>query len=362
MRSKMTSLVSCIIFIILIIKITVSATYLFRNVDNNRLDIIGMYEEDPLDMVYIGSSATYQYWQSLKAWNDCGFMSYAYATNSLEGDGILYYMKEVLKTHKPKLFVFEMRDNIEIAETLSEYVLRFGTDNMDLFSANRWQYIHNFFKIRNVPEEADVLSCYLDIFKYHTNIGNLALPEAWSYIDNRAKCKNKGWEWVDAWESIPEPIGFKTEERKELGEREMNVLIELLEFCKSQDAQVLFVVSPMAIITKDSEAKYNTVGDIVNKYGYNFINANDYYREIGLDFSKDFYNIRHVNLFGAEKYTAFLEKYIKENYDLPDHRTEEEYKTWHDEYARFAQEEAEHKVSVGNLINAAEQGIENMNQ
>ena len=81
-----------------------------------------------------------------------------------------------------------------------------------------------------------------------------------------------------------------------------------------------------------------------------------------MDFSKDFYNIRHVNLFGAEKYTAFLEKYIKENYDLPDHRTEEEYKTWHDEYARFAQEEAEHKVSVGNLINAAEQGIENMNQ
>ncbi len=126
---------------------------------------------------------------------------------------------------------------------------------------------------------------------------HLSLPEAWSYIGNRAECRNKGWVWVDAWASIPEPIGFKTEERGELGEREMMVLIELLEYFKSQDAQVLFVVSPMAIITEDSETKYNTVGDIVNKYGYNFINANDYYREIGLDFSEDFYNVRHVNLF-----------------------------------------------------------------
>lgn len=362
MKNKMLKLISCVIFMLLIVKVTVSATYLFRNVGNNRLAVIGMYEEGPLDMVYIGGSSTFVYWQALKAWNDCGFTSYSYATDSLKGDANLYYVKEVLKTHQPKLFVIEMRNSIGIETEIDEAGLRAGSDSMDLFSVNRWQYIHDFLERRNVTEETDVLSCYFDIIKYHTNTTNLSLPEAWNYIDNRAEYGNKGWVWVDAWESIPEPIGFKTEERGELGERETQVLIELLEYLKSQNAQVLFVVSPMAIITKDSEAKYNTVSDVVNKYGYKFINTNNYYREIGLDFSKDFYNVRHVNLFGAEKYTAFLEKYIKENYDLPDHRTEEEYKTWHDEYARFAQEEAEHKVSVGNLINAAEQGIENINQ
>lgn len=164
-----------------------------------------------------------------------------------------------------------------------------------------------------------MLSYYIDIVKYHANVRNLSLPEAWEYIDNRAECKNKGWVWIDAWEDIEEPADFRTDARGNLGERQTKVLTELLEFCKVQDVEVMFVLSPIAIITKESEAKYNTIGDIVSAYGYNFINTNDYYEEIGLDFSKDFYNTRHVNLFGAEKYTAFLEKYIKENYDLPDH-------------------------------------------
>ena len=37
---------------------------------------------------------------------------------------------------------------------------------------------------------------------------------------------------------------------------------------------------------------------------------------------------------------------MKENYDLPDHRQEEEYASWYKEYVRFAQEEAEHKVAA----------------
>lgn len=349
MRSKLIKLISCVTFLFLIIRVTVSVTYLFRNVSNNRLSIIGMYEEGPLDVIYIGASSTAMYWQPLKAWNDCGYTSYAYATTAMPGDGSVYYMKEALKTHSPELFVIELRDFTGLSEEILEDGIRSGTDSMDFFSPNRWEYVYHYLKRRNITEETDVFSFYLDIAKYHTNIENLALPGAWSYMDNRAICKNKGWIWVDKYEKVEEPVNFRTEERGEIDDRTYGALTELLEFCKAGDYEVLFVVAPYAV-TQEEEAKYNVIGDAVRTYGFDFLNANDYLEKIKLDFSTDFLNDKHVNLFGAEKYTNFLEWYIKDNYDLPDHRGDEEYMSWDDEYARFIQEEEIHKETVANLM------------
>ena len=35
---------------------------------------------------------------------------------------------------------------------------------------------------------------------------------------------------------------------------------------------------------------------------------------MNLDFNNDFYNNNHVNIYGSEKYTSFLENYLSNNY------------------------------------------------
>ena len=37
----------------------------------------------------------------------------------------------------------------------------------------------------------------------------------------------------------------------------------------------------------------------------------------------------------ATKYTLYFSKYLKENYDLPDHRDDKKYNSWKTEYKKF---------------------------
>ena len=94
------------------------------------------------------------------------------------------------------------------------------------------------------------------------------------------------------------------------------ILIDLLEFIKETEQDYLFIVSPYVEL-KEHKENFNYVSNIVNQYGYNFIDANEYTDEMGIDFSKDLYHEGHLNPLGAEKYTDYLSKFIIENYDIP---------------------------------------------
>ena len=71
----------------------------------------------------------------------------------------------------------------------------------------------------------------------------------------------------------------------------------------------------------------NLILNILEEEGFQCLN---FYTEqydgsftIELDPENDFYNLNHVNYYGAEKYTAALAAYLDENYDLPDRRNDE---------------------------------------
>lgn len=349
---KIKKIIACMVFLALIIQVFFSVTYLFRNATHNRTHIAGLAQEDTaLDMIYVGGSATFVYWQPLKAWNDCGYTSYSYATDAVSAESIEYYVKEIQKTQSPSLYVIDVRPfEYWTAEPNTEDVagLRNGTDSMDFLSSNRWELVNKFLEYRVVPEESgDELSFYLDIAKYHNNVTNLASPTAWDLIDNEIEQPNKGWEWIDEYKYLPEnnPASFQTDEKVAIGDTPELLLRSLLEYCKEENLNVLFVVCPYAI-TKAEYAEYNTIADIISEYGFDYINTNDYYEEMEIDFNMDFYNVNHVNVFGAEKYTAFLEEYIDSKYDLPNHKGEEGYDSWDEDYARFKEEETYYKASI----------------
>lgn len=346
-------ILTCIIFIAVLCKVFTSVTYLFRNSDYNREHIIGIKEEEQLDMVYIGGSAAFVYWQPLKAWNDCGFTSYDYATSTIQAENIEYYIREVLKTQSPELFVIDARPFQYWDGSMHETGLRNGTDGMDILSVNRYNLVYNYLKTR---EEGDI-SYYVDIMKYHTNVSDLKNPERWNLIDNRIKSIYKGGTSMTAYQYVEKPTRFATCNREELLNGSRLILNSLLEYCTEENLNVLFVVCPYQI-TEKHYGIYNTIGDIVKEYGFDFLNTNDYFEEMGVDFSTDFYNGNHVNIVGAEKYTAFLEKYLVENYDLPDHRGDEAFKEWDDCYESITNDVINAKTIVYRLQKEVYEGKE----
>lgn len=360
-QDKIFRFIGFFVFIAILFKTFCNVTYLFRQATYDRNHIVGIKQEDAdLDMVYIGGSATFVYWQPLKAYHDCGFTSYNYATNSIPAENIKAYIEEVRACQEPDLFVIGVRAFQYYNDEQAEAGLRKGTDAMDMTSIARYKLLNDYFSNRTI-EDAAVSSYYLDIMKYHTNTGNLGNSNAWGFINNEGVSLNKGWEWIDLYGYLEEPKDFATDERAELPANGLKILNELLAYCQNEKLNVLFVVCPYYITIED-QAKYNTIGDIIKSYGFNFLNANEYYDEIGIDFTRDYYNKNHVNLYGAAKYTEFLENYILENYSMPDHRGDSDYSSWEEDYQRFIQEEEIHAKAITDLKADMEQTTEIVRQ
>lgn len=354
MKNKIKKIVSCIIFLCIIYIIFLKITYLFSETGYNRLNIVGIKEEEPLDVIYVGASAAFVYWQPLKAWNDCGFTSYSYATVGLPAESIQHYIEEVLKTQAPELIVIDARP-FQLWSEEVDAKIRYGSDSMS-YSLNRFSLVKDYFDSRTVTEDVDVLSHYLQIIKYHTNYQDvLSNEENWRMINNRGISEYKGWTFMEYHCPLEEPKDFETDQCIELAEGSRKILDKLLVYCKEKELKVLFVVSPYSI-TKEEQKVYNEIQKIVENEGFDFLNANLYYDKMGLDFQTDFNDYNHVNCFGAEKYTCFLEEYLMEKYSLPDHRGKEEYASWDELYIKFKEDEVITKSNMQKIIDKKRQG------
>ena len=110
-------------------------------------------------------------------------------------------------------------------------------------------------------------------------------------------------------------------------------LRDLLQFLQENKLQALFIVSPYGESLEDQQM-FNYMAGIVEEAGYHFLNMNDHYDEIGIVFEEDFADYAsHTNAVGAEKCTAFLERYLLENYSFTDKRGNSSYSSWDEAYA-----------------------------
>jgi 2-hydroxy-3-keto-5-methylthiopentenyl-1-phosphate phosphatase len=112
---------------------------------------------------------------------------------------------------------------------------------------------------------------------------------------------------------------FETDERAAINPIAMYYLDKICELCKEKDIPLVLVSSPSAV--NMNYPKHNTLKDYADKHGLDYIDFNVLANEINLDWSQDTGDKGdHINAYGGEKTTRYLMKYLKENYDLPDHR------------------------------------------
>ena len=358
-RMRFRRAAACIVFLIFLGFVFTRITYIVRPVNESRQHLVGLNCGD-VDMIYIGGSAAHRFWQPLKAWNDFGLTSYLYTQASISAESIQYFIQEAQKMQDTKLYVIDARSlQYWVKQGDSRlHLVRLGLDGLDVFSSSRWQLIDKIFSTRDPSEMDDRVTFDWDIIKYHTATENLASPDAWKLVNNSAKHFNKGFEWAPRFEYLDAPVDYTTDDRAELDPTCQAILVDLLEYCKREKLNVLFVVCPY-VINEEHQKIYNTVGDIVASYGFDFLNTNSefYYDEIGVDFSMDFYDNDHMNPLGANKYTAFLEKYITDHYNLPNHTGDPTYSSWDEDYEHFAEEELAQKGEVLDLISRAKEGM-----
>lgn len=301
------------VFLLIGLLIFTACSYIVRPVDNVffRQEFTGFYGErkNSLNVIAIGGSSVYRYLNSPKLWENYGITSYNLSTPGQSIYVIENLLEEALKTQSPDLFMIETRKFVRTgSQAAPENRLRLVTDNMK-YSLNRFNLIN-----KTVPEFKERLSYYFDIINYHSNWENITRKSI-SYAGNQTKASMKGWSNVSAHQVIKKKDYSRLEETAPISENAEEALISLLEYCKEKKLPVLFVSMPYEI-TKKHTRKNNYMRPIIESYGYTFLDCNDYYEEIGLDFSVDFYNTYHTNALGALKCTDFIGSYITGNYDI----------------------------------------------
>lgn len=320
------NLLNVTVFLILFVSLYGFLTVLKHPIDHRQDIITGFYAEknDTLDMVYIGGSAAFVYYSPLQAYSNYGIASYVYGTDTIQAEMYIAMIEEIYKTQRPELIVIDARayQYRDFDQPPTDVAYRNLLTNMK-FSKNRYDLIE-----KTVPKylKHDTLSYHLDLRLYHSNKERPSLSKVKKILLNQNKHPLKGLYLVPKAEPQIR-LDNKSNYKKAISKETENILVELLDYLDNKKIKALFVVSPY-IQTKEEKENYNYIENIIKSRNYLFLDANEYYGKMNIDFYRDFYNYAHVNIFGAEKYTDFLSTYIKNNYQLKDVRNMNKYYDW----------------------------------
>lgn len=338
-----------IIFLLISVNFLKIITYIMKPRIIDLENIGGFYGEkkNSLDMVYIGGSATFVYYEPLKAFEDYGIASYDFGANTIQPELYKMMVKEILKHQNPKLIVIDARafQYREKDKPPTEVSYRNVLTGIPL-SLNKIEFIKE-----NVNKNLDdnPISYYFDVIKYHRNPEKLILNDI-KMAFNKYENTKKGFYFVPKVVSITQE-DFQTNETKAVAKETEEILIDLLEYLKTINSKVLFVVSPYQE-TMEHKKVFNYVSEKIIEYGFDFLDSNEYYENMNLDFNKDFYNDNHVNIYGAEKYTDFLNNYMIEKYNLPNHQKDKNYAKWHELLPEWNNQVNLTKKTIEGIINS----------
>lgn len=305
------------------ISLGVLQEYILCNSDHNRERVKGFYleKDNSIDVVFIGASEAYSDFAPGYAYDNYGFTSYLYATQSSSILTCKYQLKEVLKTQKPKLIVIELNSAVYGSDVrvVKEANVRHYIDNIPL-STDKLEFVHNY-------APTDEWEYMFPIIKYHEVWKNI--PEntglMGTIIADRLRGSNflkgiKNETKVYSPKQKPMNESLKNKNTKApLTKLSETTLRDLLSFCRQNKLDnVVFARFPHAVVKKTVSrfSRSNTVADIVSEYGYDYLNFEKNYAQAGINLTKDFFNMDHLNIYGQRKFTDFFSKLLTQRYGI----------------------------------------------
>lgn len=348
-------LVKNIAFLIVFSHLFMSVSYVLRPFDKESRNIImGFYaeEQDSLDVVLVGASSIYTYWVPLEAYKEYGFTSYNFGSPAMHPESLLPNIKEILKYQSPQVLIIDLRRFSSNQTLISNNRFRQNVDSLK-YSLNRVQSILEVVPNRmDENNDTNIYNYLFDIAQYHSTWKTLNSNRIESYNNI-----NENYQKGHILNSIVDKqidnfrINNNISEVSQPNEYTIKLFENLIQYLLSIETNIVFLVSPYDE-SVSHRMYHNYYETIINQNGFKYINANDYLNEMEVtNYIQYFYNDRHMNIFGAEKFTEFLGNYLIENYDLPDKRNSPNYSYWHDDYVLWEIDSENTKLAISKILN-----------
>ena len=308
--------------------------------DNIRIINFHKEPENSIDVLLVGSSATYSDFGSAYAYKNYGFTSYPYAIGGSTCTMWKPAVKDALNSQRPKLVVVDVfgggyeRDLIDTRNNQLSIVL----------SQTPWskEKVETAKELTGLVERTTTASFLFPFIKYHNNVPNTVDNLADRLVlEASGPSPLKGQNTMNRtrWCRKVDPASF-TDEAAPLDPKTEAIILDFIEYCKSEDLEVLFVKFPSVLTTSDDEElevnlRSNRILQIAEENGCHALNMQKYFHEIGLKEHGDFYNHGHTNLRGQKKVTDFLGKYLQEDLGIGPSELDENARAEWDEAVKY---------------------------
>lgn len=286
--------------------------------------------EQSLDAVFIGSSSTFAFWQAPIAWEKYGITVRCMTSNTQPLVAARYLIEDGIKTQPEALYVVAINT---MHETVRSPAIHYLADKYP-FSLTKVKMIWGCADYGKIPW-GERLEFFFPIIRYHDRwkeLGAQSFNKEPVGLKGGSKYKN----FLEVATDVTEEYVVLDEKSSE-EEIPYDTLVELLEFCKKNDVNVLFVTNPQILGGEKEirQQKYNAANELIESYGFDTLNTIPLIPEIGMDLSTDYYNGSHTNVHGSLKYTLWLGNYLIEKYGFTDKRTDGAYADWEQESEKY---------------------------
>lgn len=337
--------VRAIIFLVvcLVAFVCLNKSFSLSQSDENRRVLNTFYaeKENSLEGIYLGSSAANRFWNAPLAYEEEGISVFALATSGQPMVLYKYLIQEAEKTQSPKVYIMELREVTESLDKIEEVGIRRVTDSMH-FNATRIKAINASVDYAEGYEndvDQSKINYYLPILKYHGRWqgGDLTTKDLLQ-INKLQETKGFFVSKARSLKQEPQAEPAYTTDTAPLYEEAEVLLNDLMDYCDTLDAEVLFVFTPYSEQNETEMGQINQTVQLVKSRGYDVLNFNteEMAKTLDIDWSKDYYDPKHMNMLGSEKYTKYLAEYLKETYDLADYRGDADYESWEEAYQFYA--------------------------
>ena len=298
--------------------------------DGNRMmETFYAQPENSIDVLVVGSSHTFIDVNTGMLWEDFGIPSFVIGGSLQPFWNSYYFIKEALDYQHPRMIVLEA----------------FACD-VDFDYGNHGMIINNISGMRmnsnkleairaSVTDVDGVIDFGLLFREYHNRYSELTIDDVAPELGDPVRYENnKGFYDYLGTFPVTRPVFDMGDDIVPMPNKEEYYYRLIIEYCQEQGIPLMIMVSPDGAYNGLSRAHYNHARSIAEEYGVEFIDYNEYYDEIGLNFETDFGDIGHLNYLGNRKFTSVLGEHLVEEYDLIDRRgdTSGLYESWHENY------------------------------
>lgn len=298
---------------------------LIRKTSRNRMQ--GLIEDETnKDILFVGTSHIMDGIIPAELWDMCGYTSYVLCSEYNDMDRNVPMLRLALQYAKPSLVVLDVDNYWE--KSPAENTLNGYHEYADAFPLSKEKITTTWELYEDQETRAEIL---FPILRYH---------ERWKELSRGDFRKKGGADYLKGYEFSAE---VQEVELYEVVQKEQGALAEdaygvaviedFIDECHARGIEVLLVTIPFAADTNE-QIYLQGIHDLAEKKGVAYLNLLTV--DGLLDQTADFRDEGHLNVFGAQKVTEYLGRYIEENYAVPVRNEDAAYQQeWNADYEEW---------------------------